>query len=376
MRHAVLALATIVLLTSQAALASCPEDLSGDGFVNITDLGMLLASWELDDGGDVDGDGDTDISDLGALLAVYDTPCPPPDGMVLIPAGEFAMGDHDGDGYDSERPVHDVYIDAIYMDVYETTNQQYCAYLNDAFPSEIKVVDGSVYGIADGENNFPYCDTHSFDADSRIHFDGSTFTVTAGKELHPMVEVSWYGAVAYANWRSTEEGRQPCFSLVTWIRNFDADGYRLPTEAEWEYAARGGEHDPYYIFPSGNTFDGSNANYYNSDDPYDGGPYPWTTPVGYYDGGQTPPGVDMANGYGLYDMAGNVREWCNDYADWDYYQYSPYDNPQGPGPSSKRICRGGSWYDVIHHTRCACRAGSYPYARDKAYGFRLVLDAE
>ena len=140
-----------------------------------------------------------------------------------------------------------------------------------------------------------------------------------------MVEVSWYGSAAYGNWRSTQDGRDPSYNLSTWECNFDANGYRLPTEAEWEYAARGGEHDPYYRYPWGDTIDGSMANYRESGDPYETGPYPWTTPVGHYDGNQTPPGVDMGNGYGLYDVAGNVYERCNDWYSSTYYGSSPYE---------------------------------------------------
>jgi len=323
------------------------------------------------DCGDVDGDGDTDTIDLLALLAAWG-PCSPA-GMVLIPGGEFAMGDHWGGGYDNERPVHDVYVDSFYMAVYETTNEEYCAYLNSAWEQGlIEVNDGVVYKAGGSE---PYCDTHSADDESRIHWDGSTFTVTSGKEDHPMVEVSWYGAVAHANWRSAQEGLQPSYDLETWECDWDATGYRLPTEAEWEYAARGGEHDPYYKYPWGNDIVGSMANYWASGDPYEEGPYPWTTPVGYYDGNQTPPGEDMANGYGLYDVTGNVWERCHDWYDADYYDSSPYDNPRGPSSGTFRVLRGGSWRNGLLPPillRCAFRKYYYPDARDYYYGFRLA----
>ncbi|MEW6742693.1 MAG: formylglycine-generating enzyme family protein [Planctomycetota bacterium] len=296
-----------------------------------------------------------------------------PPAMVLIPGGEFEMGDHHGEGYGDELPVHAVYIDAFWMDTYEVTNEEYCLYLNSAYLlGWIEVRGGVVYKSGDSE---PYCDTDSYDSDSRIHWDGSTFTVTSGKEDHPMVEVSWYGAVAYANWRSTWSGLPPCYDLETWECNFDAGGFRLPTEAEWEKAARGGEHNPYYRYPWGNDIDGSKANYWSSGDPYENGPYPWTTPVGYYDGNQVPPGSDMANGYGLYDMAGNVWEWCNDWYAWDYYSYSPYDNPRGPAGGAYRVRRGGSWYTYDDlNLRCADRDLGGPGARLSAHGFRLALD--
>ena len=135
-----------------------------------------------------------------------------------------------------------------------------------------------------------------------------------------MADVTWYGAAAYCNWRSQEEGYQQCYNLSTWECDFSKNGYRLPTEAEWEYAARGGEHKPYYRYPRSNSIDGSEANYWSSGDPYETGSYPWTTPVDYY----------PANGYGLYDMAGNVWDWCNDWYSDTYYSSSPYNNPTGP----------------------------------------------
>ena len=295
--------------------------------------------------------------------------------MVLIPGGEFEMGDHHGEGSPDELPVHAVYVDSFYMEVYEVTNQQYADALNWADAQGLIEVDaGVVYATGGGD---PYCDTYEADPESRIHWDGAVFTVTAEKEDHPMLELSWYGAVAYANWRSAQEGRDPSYDLSTWECDFEANGYRLPTEAEWEYAARGGEHDPYYRYPWGDAIDGSNANYYDSGDPYEG---PWpgtrTTPVGYYDGTQTPAGVDMANGYGLYDVAGNAREWCNDWYDEDYYASSPYDNPRGPATGTFRVLRGGSWDLIAYFSRCATRFWTYPSLRYGHYGFRLALDIQ
>lgn len=294
---------------------------------------------------------------------------------ILIPGGEFEMGCHGEETGEScnpdELPVHTVYVSSFYMDVYEVTNEQYCAYLNSAYAQDlIEVIDGVVYKAGDSEG---YCDTTTSSSYSRISWDGSNFGITAGKEDHPMVMVSWYGAVAYANWLSGQHTRTPCYDLDTWECDFAANGYRLPTEAEWEYAARGGEHNPYYVYPWGDAIDGSNANYHGSGDPFETGPYPWTTPVGYYDGGQTPAGEDMANGYGLYDMAGNVRDWCNDWYDADYYDSSPYDNPQGPASGTDRVLRGGAWLTDGYYLRCAYRLGFAPDGRLNSVGFRVVV---
>jgi len=294
------------------------------------------------------------------------------EGMAFIPAGEFEMGDHHGVGAPQELPVHAVYIDAFWMDVFDVTNQKYCDYLNSAYGQGlIEVISGVVYKFGDTES---YSATYSADLGSRIHFSVGVFSVTSGKEDHPMVTVSWYGAVAYANWRSAELRLPVCYNLETWECSFGTGGLRLPTEAEWEKAARGDEQDPYYMYPWGNSIDGSKANYDSSGDPYEIGPPPWTTPVGYYDGGQTPPGMDMANGYGLYDMVGNVYDWCYDWYDSTYYGSSPYDNPHGPASGTNRVLRKGSCQSNISSLRCAGRTSHTPEYLNGLHGFRLALD--
>ena len=316
-------------------------------------------------------DGQIALDDYAAFYAAFTSQNAPPCGMALIPGGEFEMGRHQiMGGRPQELPIHPVYVSSFYMDIYEVTNVQYCEYLNSAYSQGlIEVTDGVVYKVGDGE---PYCHTYSAAGYSRIHWDGITFTITTGREDHPMVAVSWFGAVAYANWRSVQHRRQPCYDLSTWECNFEANGYRLPTEAEWEYAARGGEHDPYYPYPWGVAVEASMANCRETGDPYEFEGFPQTTPVGYYDGGQVPPGVDMANGYGLYDVAGNVWEWCNDWYDPEYYSSSPYDNPRGPAGGAYRILRGGSWYGGWAALRCACRGGDGPNSCIYRNGFRIV----
>lgn len=302
----------------------------------------------------------------------YDAPA-----MRLIPSGEYEMGDHLGTGFSDELPVHAVRVDEFSMDTFEVSNEEYCLYLRSAFDEGlIEVSGGVVYKMGDSE---PYCDTFDADPGSRIHWDGSDFTVIADKDDHPVVMVSWYGAAAYANWRSLQAGLTPCYDLETWECTFGTNGYRLPTEAEWEKAARGNQHNPYLDFPWGNNVDGYMANFAGSGDPYEGD-LPETTPVGYYNGNQIPSGADMANGYGLYDMAGNVFNWCNDWYDESYYQYCVdqgiYYNPEGPAGGSLdfRTVRGGSWYNSdLNLLRCARRPYFYPSGRANTVGFRLIL---
>ncbi|MHC4527249.1 MAG: SUMF1/EgtB/PvdO family nonheme iron enzyme, partial [Planctomycetota bacterium] len=278
------------------------------------------------------------------VASIPEPPCGPE--MVCIPGGEFLMGDHH-DGMGQSLPVHAVYIDSFCMSRYEVSNQQYCDYLNAAISQEpplIEVNAGSVYA---GGGSLPYCDTHSYDGESQIDYSAGVFSVRTKDGIdmsdHPMVEVSWYGAIAYCDYYC----------------------YRLPTEAEWEYAARGGEHDPYYRYPWGDSIDGSKANYWNSGDACETGTQPWTTPVGDY----------SANGYGLYDVIGNVWEWCSDWFDTGYYSVSPYDNPQGPATGTYPVCRGCSWgsvSDPAASCRVATRNAAMPHAREYHLGFRVV----
>ncbi len=286
--------------------------------------------------------------------------------IVLVPGGGFEMGDHYGVGDPDEIPLHDVYVSSFYMNRFEVSNQKYCDYLNSAISqNQIEVRNGGgVYAV--GGNDI-YCETHEAEEHSRIYWNGSLFTVASGKEHHPMVEVTWYGSAAYCNWRSGQEGLQPCYDLPTWNCNFSNNGYRLPMEAEWEYAARGGQHNPYYKYPWGNAEDGSKANWSESGDPYESGPYPWTTPVGYY----------SPNGYGIYDTSGNVWEWCNDWYDWEYYDYSPYNNPHGPASGTFRVCRSASWGSSPWVCRLARRSWCPPDISDYGLvGFRIVRTAQ
>ena len=256
-------------------------------------------------------------------------PTPPcgtaPEGIALIPAGEFQMGRKDGRS--DEKPVHTVYIDAFYMDVYEVTNAQYKKFV-DATPQWRKDRIPSSY----------------HDGDYLRHWSGNSYP--SGRGNHPVAYVSWYGAMAYAAWA----------------------GKRLPTEAEWEKAARGGLVGQKY--PWGDSIDSSKANYGR---PWRGQTIP-TTPVGSY----------APNGYGLYDMAGNVWEWCLDAYDGDFYKNSPRRNPIAGADNvthitnnftsikNNRVLRGGSWTYLPLYLRVATRLRSDPSYSYVNYGFRCA----
>jgi sulfatase modifying factor 1 len=287
------------------------------------------------------------------------------------------------EGWEDELPVHTATLDSFAMGKYEMTNEQYCAFLNSAQSQGlITVISGKVYQSGSG-TSYLYCDTSTSSSYSQIVYSNNTFSVRikGGRDMtnDPMVMVSWYGAVAYCNWRSQQEGKQICYDLSTWNCDFSKKGYRLATEAEWEYAARGrlsGNR-----FPWGDTITHSQANYYswwNGGVPYF--PYDLNPVEGYHptwNDGVLPytsqVGSFPANGYGLYDMAGNVWEWCNDRYSEIYYSSSPTNNPTGPVTGSNRVARGGN-YGGANYCRVSCRNNYNPIYRGNGYGFRVVLD--
>ncbi len=365
-------LVCVILLLSTSGHAACPTaDLSGDCYVGLADLALIAIQWE----------GEPNMPLLYDMASQWMTAGIRDIVFVDIPSGTFQMGDSfDPEGYPDELPVHTVTLSSFKMSKYEITNQQYCDYLNSAYPAQIKVVSGRVYAADNTGNTSLYCNTSISSSHSQIIFSDPNFTVnikdgTTDMSDHPMVMVSWYGCVAYCNWKSQQEGLESCYDISTWQCDFTKNGIRLPTEAQWEYAARGGNHSPYYRYPWGDSIDGSMANYGASGDPYETGISPHTTPVGYYDGNQIPAGTDMANGYGLYDMAGNVLERCNDWYNESYYSISPTDNPTGPASGSCPVLRGGEW---IHHgvsCRIAGRACGAPYDGLPNAGFRICVSA-
>jgi len=288
--------------------------------------------------------------------------------MTRIPGGQFQMGDHAGfvdPAHPSdELPIHAVTVDTFFIGTYHVTNNQYIAYLNSAFTQGlIEVRSGMVYRKGGSDI---FCETRQSVDYSSIGFDGKTFTLLDARGDHPVVSIRWFGAIAYTNWLSEQQGLQACYDLVTGKCDFTKNGYRLPTEAEWEYAGRGGQYTPYYIFPWGDVGDPAQANWpLTPANPYQTGAYPWTTPVGFFNGKlknksdynwpgsqSTYQTKDGSNAYGLYDMAGNAWQWVHDWYQTNYYASSPSKNPTGPDTGSPMPdglpyhgMRGGNWYN-------------------------------
>ena len=278
------------------------------------------------------------------------------DAMALIPAGNFQMGDNLGDGWSNETPVHTVYVSAFYMDRTEVSWGKW---------QEVRT----------------WSATRGYDIGS----------VGSGKaDNHPVQSVNWYDCIKWLNARSEMEGLTPCYrrgGVVYKAEQHDdivcawsANGYRLPTEAEWEKAARGGLSGR--RFPWGDTIQHTRANYYSSA----GYAYDTSATRGFHPSYATdfpsnfpltnPVGAFAANGYGLHDMAGNLLEWCWDW--FDDYPSGSVSNPHGPSsPSgswgSNRVIRGGSWgADGARRCRVAFRDNYRPDYMHYIIGFRAV----
>jgi len=298
------------------------------------------------------------------------------DRMAFIPAGSFVMGDTFGEGCGDEHPAHTVTLSPYYIGRYEVTNDEMVRALQWAYDNDRITMsdDGPENLVGDSQTLL-----HMTEEQCRITWNGRVFGIKATKGSgYPCVEVSWYGAIAYCNFLSEMEGLTPCYDLTDWTCDWSADGYRLATDAEWEKAARGGAEGQRFPWSDTNTIDQSRANYKsNTDLAYDTsassghhpdyavGEYPYTSPVGSF-----PP-----NGYGLYDTAGNVWEWCWDFWDARYYTEDPITDPHGPTTGSYRVVRSGRWgYDAAS-SRVSGRRHGWPPSR-RRMGFRIARSGE
>ncbi len=235
--------------------------------------------------------------------------------MMVISGGDFMRGSKDGNR--DEMPRHQITLSSFAVDIHPVTNEQFVRFLE----------------VMGGEKDSNHNDIIRL-RDSRIKRSGGKLSIESGYNKHPVVGVTWYGAVAYAKWV----------------------GKRLPTEAEWEIAARGG-HDN-MLYPSGEDMEKTQANFFSSD----------TIAVMSY----------APNDYGLYDMVGNVYEWCHDWYGYNYYEVSIQEpeSPQGPLQGVYRVLRGGCWKSLKEDLRCSRRHRNNPGTVNGTYGFRCVTDVQ
>jgi len=295
------------LFSGGLCLAACPSaDLTGDCFVDFNDFALMAAQWPA-----------TDFNDVAAMANEWLTAgSVGPDGMVWVYINDSGVSGHEG--FVGE------------MSKYETTNAQYCQFLNVALASGDIYVDSSIVYGADGSNSGAdfvgevYFDTYAASSYSQITYSAGVFSVRSrdGYSManHPVVEVSWYGATAFCNYY----------------------GYRLPTEWEWQAVA---DYDGSYTYGCGTTIDHSKANY-DYDNPLGLSSSPYTSPVDHF----------SSYGYGMNDMAGNVFEWTN-----SWYSDS----------HSYRVLRSVAWYGINSYCTVLYRTNYYPGGTRSSHGFRV-----
>lgn len=245
---------------------------------------------------------------------------------VFVPAGKFKMGDDSS--LPRERPVHVVDLDAYFISKFEITNREWKKFRDDPGYDDPKFWPN---GRVVPRDQVPYW------TQANNHGGG-----TPDSDDYPVIGVNWDAATAYCAWLSARTGKR----------------YRLPTEAEWEKAARGTDGRQY---PSGQAIDRSMANYVGAQ------PFDTVTPVGQFKAGASP--------YGALDMAGNVMEWCQDWYDRDYYTVSPRKNPTGPATGAYRVVRGGSFFLEAYDLRASARSSAWPsFQAHRMIGFRPVRE--
>lgn len=243
-----------------------------------------------------------------------------PGEKVTVAGGTFIMGSPNGIGNPDEKPEHSVTLSGFSISKYEITNAQYATFMNDIGAA----INGSFNGIE-------YLDMD--DENVQISYTSGSFIADVGTENHPVIEVNWNGAKAYA----------------------EHYGGRLPTEAEWEFAAKGGNSSSGYTYSGSNTID--DVAWYTTNS-----------------GSATQAiGTKSANELGLHDMSGNVWEWTNDWYDDAYYSSSPTNDPQGPSSGTFRVRRGGGWSGIASNCRVANRSSYIPTDTGNFSGFRPVF---
>ena len=293
------------------------------------------------------------------------------DNMILISGGSYKMGDFTGNSFANERPVHDVFLDSFYMSKYQLTVGEFRNFVEESgyITDCEKKKEGKVFLIENGYQKFYHDSLASWNYVGYVPIDHQ-----------PVTFVSWIDAVNYCNWRSKKDNLQCCYKIigdsVFWDKS--AKGYRLLTEAEWEFVARDGGknikfswgNDSIPIINGQKAANIKDETFKKANSPdvklkpvwngYEDG-YLYTSPVGSF----------APNELGIYDICGNVYEWCWDWFDDNYYSVSPVHNPDGPSIGEKRVCRNIGYACPIEYIGTTRRGAGYPNSFFDNIGFRI-----
>lgn len=308
-----------------------------------------------------------DAKDFGDSDAMGVVSTPPE--MLFVPAGSFEMGNPiENTGFPNEKPVHTVTLFEYEIAKFEVTNQQVADVYNWALTNG-RITEATESRVSFNGLRLMWITAHA----CLISFVNGEFVVETKDGIYmgdfPMVEITWYGAALFCNWLSEIHGREPTYDTATWLSDRAKNGYRLPTEAEWERAAAwtGSEHLTYGT--GSHECEWSQANIGRSN-PFGFSDKPLLAPIGFYNGDSGT--VDSPSPIGAYDMSGNVAEWVEDWYGENYYQSSPEIDPDGPATGLEKVRRGGSWLNSRKIARSATRQTLAPGEGYDNTGFRLA----
>jgi len=274
--------------------------------------------------------------------------------LICVEPGTFMMGSNDGD--EDEKPVHKVTITRLYyIGKYKVTNDEAARVFTWALQKKRVYIKNYHIRLL-GNKEYVLVRLAESNPAVKITYKDNKIIPLEGKEKHPCIGMNWFGAVVFCNFLSEMEGREPVYDMEKWTTHFKKNGYRLPTEAEWEFAARGGVKSKGFKYAGSNNID--EVAWYGMFD---------TQPVG----------LKKPNELGLYDMCGNLYEWCNDPYGEDYYKNSQIKDPKGPEPredyiNDYKVRRSCVWNQKPYNNRVTNRIYGWIFCTSIC-GFRVVI---